>query len=141
DNSALSTRVCQPLRPCHEPAAVVRLTATRAGSTIPVAMVTLEPRHYRRAIPHYFSDRRELIAILRRAVDAMFGGAAADAACWPGSSRSTTGDWLGGPPSIWPAGGTWRCGPRISRPTGRHSVASCLNDAEPRRGDPGHGIR
>jgi omega-hydroxy-beta-dihydromenaquinone-9 sulfotransferase len=33
----------------------------------------------RRAIPRYFSDRRELLGILRRAVDTMFGGAAADA--------------------------------------------------------------
>jgi hypothetical protein len=37
------------------------------------------PRNYRRAIPRYFSDRRELIAILRRAVSTMFDGAAADA--------------------------------------------------------------
>jgi len=33
----------------------------------------------RRVIPRYFSDRGELLEILRRAVDAMFGGAAADA--------------------------------------------------------------
>jgi hypothetical protein len=38
-----------------------------------------EPRSYRRAIPRYFSDRRELMGILRRAVETMFGGAAADA--------------------------------------------------------------
>ena len=38
-----------------------------------------EPRSYRRAVPRYFSDRRELLEILRRAVDTMFGGAAADA--------------------------------------------------------------
>lgn len=38
-----------------------------------------EPRGYRRAIPRYFSDRRELIGILRRAIDTMFAGAAADA--------------------------------------------------------------
>lgn len=38
-----------------------------------------EPQSYRRAIPRYFSDRRELIEILRRALDTMFGGAAADA--------------------------------------------------------------
>lgn len=38
-----------------------------------------EPRGYRRAVPRYFSDRRELLTILRRAVDTMFGGAAADA--------------------------------------------------------------
>ena len=33
----------------------------------------------RRVVPKYFGDRRELIEILRRAVDTMFGGAAADA--------------------------------------------------------------
>lgn len=38
-----------------------------------------EPQSHRRAVPRYFSDRRELLAILRRAVDTMFGGAAADA--------------------------------------------------------------
>lgn len=38
-----------------------------------------EPESYRRAVPRYFSDRRELLEILRRAVDTMFGGAAADA--------------------------------------------------------------
>jgi hypothetical protein len=38
-----------------------------------------EPRSRRRALPRYFSDRRELLEILRRAVDRMFGGAAADA--------------------------------------------------------------
>ena len=38
-----------------------------------------EPRSYRRAIPRYFSDRQELIALLRRAVSTMFNGAAADA--------------------------------------------------------------
>ncbi|WP_111181998.1 sulfotransferase family protein [Nonomuraea aridisoli] len=38
-----------------------------------------EQQRYRRAIPRYFSDRRELLHILRRAVDTMFGGAAADA--------------------------------------------------------------
>lgn len=38
-----------------------------------------EPRGHRRAIPRYFADRRELLAILRRAVDTMFGGAAGDA--------------------------------------------------------------
>ncbi|MFD7409828.1 sulfotransferase family protein [Streptomyces sp. NPDC059866] len=38
-----------------------------------------EPQSYRRAVPRYFSDRRELLEILRRAVDTMFGGAAADA--------------------------------------------------------------
>jgi hypothetical protein len=38
-----------------------------------------EPQRYRRAIPRYFSDRGELIEILRRAVDTMFSGAAADA--------------------------------------------------------------
>lgn len=37
-----------------------------------------EQPNYRRAIPRYFSERSELLAILRRAVDAMFGGAAAD---------------------------------------------------------------
>ena len=31
------------------------------------------------AVPRYFSDRRELLEILRRAVDTMFGGVAADA--------------------------------------------------------------
>jgi omega-hydroxy-beta-dihydromenaquinone-9 sulfotransferase len=39
----------------------------------------LEPRSHRRVVARYFSDRRELIAILRRAVDTMFAGAAADA--------------------------------------------------------------
>lgn len=38
-----------------------------------------EPPGRRRVIPRYFRDRRELIAILRPAVDRMFGGAAADA--------------------------------------------------------------
>ncbi|GAA1627447.1 sulfotransferase family protein [Catellatospora bangladeshensis] len=38
-----------------------------------------EPQSRLRVVPKYFSDRRELIAILRRAVDTMFGGAAADA--------------------------------------------------------------
>jgi hypothetical protein len=32
-----------------------------------------------RTLASYFSDRRELLEILRRAVDTMFGGAAADA--------------------------------------------------------------
>ena len=39
----------------------------------------LEPQSYRRVVPRYFSDRRELLEILRRAIDTMFGGAAADA--------------------------------------------------------------
>ncbi|MFI7546818.1 sulfotransferase family protein [Actinoplanes sp. NPDC049599] len=38
-----------------------------------------EPQRHRRALPRYFSDRRDLLTILRRAVDTMFGGAAADA--------------------------------------------------------------
>ena len=38
-----------------------------------------EPRSRRRVVPRYFSDRRELLEILRRVVDTMFGGAAADA--------------------------------------------------------------
>ena len=38
-----------------------------------------EPRGHRWVIPRYFSDRRELIEILRRATGTMFGGAAADA--------------------------------------------------------------
>jgi hypothetical protein len=38
-----------------------------------------EHQSYRRVIPRYFSDRSELLGILRRAVDEMFGGAAADA--------------------------------------------------------------
>jgi hypothetical protein len=38
-----------------------------------------DPRSHRRAVPRYFSDRRELIAALRRAVSTMFAGAAADA--------------------------------------------------------------
>ncbi|MGN9789209.1 sulfotransferase [Nonomuraea sp. ZG12] len=38
-----------------------------------------EHHSYRRAIPRHFSDRSELLEILRRAVDVMFGGAAADA--------------------------------------------------------------
>jgi omega-hydroxy-beta-dihydromenaquinone-9 sulfotransferase len=38
-----------------------------------------EPHSCRRVVPRYFSDRRELLEILRRAVDTMFGGAAADA--------------------------------------------------------------
>jgi hypothetical protein len=37
------------------------------------------PQGYRWAVPRYFSDRRELLEILRRVVDTMFGGAAADA--------------------------------------------------------------
>jgi len=37
------------------------------------------PQSHRRAIPRYFSDRRELLEILRRAVDTMFRGAATDA--------------------------------------------------------------
>jgi omega-hydroxy-beta-dihydromenaquinone-9 sulfotransferase len=38
-----------------------------------------EPQRHRRALPRYFSERRDLLEILRRAVDTMFGGAAADA--------------------------------------------------------------
>jgi hypothetical protein len=38
-----------------------------------------EQQSHRRAIPRYFSDRSELLEILRRAVDVMFGGATADA--------------------------------------------------------------
>lgn len=38
-----------------------------------------EPRAYRRALPRYFSDRSELIAVLRRMVESMFSGAASDA--------------------------------------------------------------
>jgi hypothetical protein len=38
-----------------------------------------QPTSARRAIPRYFPDRADLIAILRRVVDTMFGGAAADA--------------------------------------------------------------
>jgi len=38
-----------------------------------------EHQRYRRAIPRYFSDRSELLEILRRAVETMFAGAAADA--------------------------------------------------------------
>jgi len=38
-----------------------------------------EERSRRRVIPRYFSDRRELLAILRHTIDAMFGAAAADA--------------------------------------------------------------
>jgi hypothetical protein len=38
-----------------------------------------EHQSQRRAVPRYFSDRRELLDILRRAVDTMFGRAAADA--------------------------------------------------------------
>ena len=38
-----------------------------------------EPEGCRRTVPRYFSNRRELIECLRRAVDTMFGGAAADA--------------------------------------------------------------
>lgn len=41
-----------------------------------------EQQSHRRVIPKYFSDRSELIEILRRAVDTMFSGAAADA-CKP----------------------------------------------------------
>jgi hypothetical protein len=37
------------------------------------------PRSRRRVLPRYFSDRRELLGILRRLIDTMFGGAAADA--------------------------------------------------------------
>lgn len=38
-----------------------------------------EPQSHRRTIARHFGDRRELLEILRRAVDTMFGGAAADA--------------------------------------------------------------
>jgi hypothetical protein len=38
-----------------------------------------EPETHRRGLSRYFSDRRELLEILRRAIDTMFGGAAADA--------------------------------------------------------------
>ena len=38
-----------------------------------------EPQSHRWVIPRYFSDRRELLEILRRAIDTMFGGAAGDA--------------------------------------------------------------
>ncbi len=38
-----------------------------------------EPGSHRRVVPRYFGDRRELVGILRRTVDTMFGGAAADA--------------------------------------------------------------
>jgi hypothetical protein len=38
-----------------------------------------EPQGSRRVVARYFSDRRELLEILRRVVDTMFGGAAADA--------------------------------------------------------------
>ncbi|MDQ3716519.1 MAG: sulfotransferase [Actinomycetota bacterium] len=38
-----------------------------------------EPQRHRRAVPRYFSDRRELLEVLRRTIDTMFGGAAADA--------------------------------------------------------------
>ncbi|MEV4619691.1 sulfotransferase [Asanoa sp. NPDC049573] len=44
-----------------------------------VAVTYDEPEGQRRTIPRYFSDRGELIQILRRAVDTMFCGAAADA--------------------------------------------------------------
>jgi hypothetical protein len=37
------------------------------------------PQSYQRALPKHFTDRRELLEILRRAIDTMFGGAAADA--------------------------------------------------------------
>jgi hypothetical protein len=38
-----------------------------------------EPQSRRRVVPRHFSDRRELIGILRGLIDTMFGGAAADA--------------------------------------------------------------
>jgi omega-hydroxy-beta-dihydromenaquinone-9 sulfotransferase len=38
-----------------------------------------DPPSRRRVVPRYFSDRRELLGILRGLVDTMFGGAAADA--------------------------------------------------------------
>jgi hypothetical protein len=38
-----------------------------------------EPQSPRRVLPKYFSDRRELLEILGRLIDTMFGGAAADA--------------------------------------------------------------
>lgn len=38
-----------------------------------------EPPSRQRVVPRYFSDRRELLEILRRAIDTMFVGAAADA--------------------------------------------------------------
>lgn len=44
-----------------------------------VATTYVEPSGRRRVIPTYFTQRRELIEILRRAVETMFGGAAADA--------------------------------------------------------------
>jgi hypothetical protein len=67
--------------------AVGRLWSDLVASTfdVPVPATGLghpgpfEPQHHRRALPRYFGDRRELIRILRRAVDTMFGGAAADA--------------------------------------------------------------
>jgi hypothetical protein len=38
-----------------------------------------EPQGYRRAVPKYFNEREDLVAVLRRAVSTMFGGAAAAA--------------------------------------------------------------
>ncbi|GIF67439.1 hypothetical protein Ais01nite_54740 [Asanoa ishikariensis] len=57
------------------------LVATTFDESLPVAADAgpFAPHSLRRALPRYFSDRRELIGILRRAVGTMFGGAAADA--------------------------------------------------------------
>jgi len=63
------------------------LVATTFDESVPAAGIghtdwpagPFEPRSLRRSIPKYFADRRQLIEILRRAVDTMFGGAAADA--------------------------------------------------------------
>jgi hypothetical protein len=59
------------------------LVATTFDESVPAAAFghagPFEPPGRRRAVAKYFKDRRELVGILRRAVDRMFGGAAADA--------------------------------------------------------------
>jgi hypothetical protein len=52
-------------------------TAGRGSTDRPAG--PFEPHSHRRVIPRYFSDRRELLEILRRLIDTMFGGAASDA--------------------------------------------------------------
>jgi hypothetical protein len=58
-----------------------QLVACAYDEPLPVTAAAgpFEPQSRRRAIPKHFSDRRELIGILRRAVDTMFGAAAAGA--------------------------------------------------------------
>ncbi|MEV4537666.1 sulfotransferase [Asanoa sp. NPDC049518] len=59
------------------------LVAHTFDETLPAVEVEhagpFAPRSFRRALPKHFTDRRELIGVLRRTIDTMFGGAAADA--------------------------------------------------------------